>query len=53
MNDNLKAFGRGFIKGIKESPRGFFAPLVAALKWMQRVTDDALKDGARHSPSGH
>lgn len=39
MNESLNAFGRGFIRGVKESPREFFAPFVAVWKWFDQVTD--------------
>lgn len=35
MND----FVKGFIKGAKETPRGFFAPLVAVWRLLLTVTE--------------
>jgi hypothetical protein len=42
MNDNLKAFLEGAVEGAKETPRGFFAPVIAFFAWLNRVTDEAL-----------
>ena len=42
MNDNLKAFCEGVVEGAKETPRGFFAPVIAFFAWLNRVTDEAL-----------
>ena len=42
MNDNLKAFLEGAVEGAKETPRGFFAPVIALSRWMCRVTDEAM-----------
>jgi len=36
-------FFRGFIKGAKETPRGFFAPAVAIWRLLVGVTDSLLK----------
>ncbi|AGG89021.1 hypothetical protein [Rhodanobacter denitrificans] len=42
MNDNVKAFIEGFVQGVKETPRGFFAPVTAFFRWLNRVTDEAM-----------
>ena len=42
MNDNLKAFCEGFVRGAKETPRQFFAPVIAISRWMCRVTVEAM-----------
>lgn len=47
MNDNLKAFLEGVVEGAKETPRGFFAPVIAFFAWLNRVTDEALKPSDR------
>lgn len=39
MND----FVEGFIKGAKETPRGFFAPAVAVWRLLVGVTDSLTK----------
>lgn len=39
MNDFLA----GFIKGAKETPRGFFAPAVAIWRLLVGVTDSLVK----------
>lgn len=44
MNDNFKNFKSGFIQGAKETPRGFFAPLMVLFRWMDRVTDEVIND---------
>ncbi|MGH8159345.1 MAG: hypothetical protein ACREPQ_14590 [Rhodanobacter sp.] len=44
MSDYLKAFWNGCIQGAKETPRGFFAPLVALFRWLDRATDEALAE---------
>lgn len=43
MND----FVQGFIKGAKETPRGFFAPLVAVWRLLLSVTESLV-----HSQNG-
>lgn len=47
MND----FVQGFIKGAKETPRGFFAPAIAIWRLLVGVTDSLTKqkNGARHA----
>jgi len=42
MNESLKSFKDGFIQGARETPRGFFAPVVALCRWLNRVTDEAV-----------
>ena len=44
MNDNFKDFKSGFVQGAKETPRGFFAPIIALFRWMSQVTDEVMKD---------
>ncbi len=51
MNDNFKSFKRGFIEGAKETPRGFFAPIFALFRWMDRVTDEAMSGKQNQSTS--
>jgi hypothetical protein len=46
MNDNLKAFATGFIQGVKETPRGFMAPVLALIRWLDRVTDEVISQDA-------
>ncbi len=46
MNDNFKAFLEGVVEGAKETPRGFFAPVIAFFAWLNRVTDEALDPSA-------
>jgi hypothetical protein len=36
-------FVQGFIKGAKETPRGFFAPAVAVWRLLIGVTDSLVK----------
>lgn len=51
MSDFLK----GFIKGAKETPKGFFAPAVAIFRLFRDVTDSLLskkngmKNGMKHA----
>lgn len=40
MND----FVTGFIKGAKETPRGFFAPAVAIWRLLVGVTDSLIRN---------
>jgi hypothetical protein len=47
MNEFLKAFKDGFIQGARETPRGFFAPVVALCRWLNRVTDQAMSKKGR------
>ncbi len=43
MNDFLK----GFIKGAKETPRGFFAPAIAIWRLLISVTDSLIGSPAK------
>jgi hypothetical protein len=47
MNEFLKAFKDGFVQGARETPRGFFAPVVALCRWLNRVTDEAMSKKGR------
>jgi hypothetical protein len=51
MNDNFKDFKSGFVQGVRETPRGFFAPVIAFFRWMDRVTDEAMKDTEYRKPA--
>lgn len=42
MADYLNAFMRGFIKGAKETPRGFFAPMVAVWRLLLGITESLV-----------
>jgi hypothetical protein len=42
MNDNLKAFCRGFVHGARETPRAFFSPLITLFRWMDRVSKEGM-----------
>jgi hypothetical protein len=44
MNENFRAFTEGFVEGAKETPRGFFAPVIALCRWLDRVCDDAMRE---------
>ncbi|NOG39811.1 MAG: hypothetical protein HND43_10540 [Armatimonadetes bacterium] len=44
MND----FIQGFIKGAKETPKGFFAPVIALWRLLVGVSESLTKDKARH-----
>jgi len=46
LNENFKAFLEGAVEGAKETPRGFFAPVIAFFAWLNRVTDEALGTSA-------
>lgn len=43
MND----FVKGFIKGAKETPKGFFAPAVAIWRLLVGVTDSLMSNKKR------
>ncbi len=45
MNDFL----RGFIKGAKETPRGYFAPAIALWRLLVGVTDSLVKDSRQRA----
>lgn len=47
----LKAFGSGFVIGIKETPRGFFAPAVVIWNSLIGATDSLTKqkNGTKHA----
>jgi hypothetical protein len=51
MNDNFKDFKSGFAQGARETPRGFFAPIIAFFRWMDRVTDEVMKDAEYRKPA--
>jgi hypothetical protein len=53
MNESLKAFKDGFIQGARETPRGFFAPVVALCRWLNRVTDEAMSGKGRQDERRH
>lgn len=40
----MSDFIQGFIKGAKETPRGFFAPAVAVWRLLVGVTDSLLRN---------
>jgi hypothetical protein len=44
MNDFL----RGFIKGAKETPRGYFAPAIALWRLLISVTDSLTKESRQN-----
>jgi len=43
MNDILKAMGEGFKLGARETPRGFFAPVIVFFRWLSRITDEEMR----------
>ena len=45
----MSDFVQGFIKGAKETPRGFFAPAVALWRLLVGVTDSLVGEKA-HQP---
>jgi len=45
MND----FVKGFIKGAKETPRGFFAPAVAIWRLLVNTSESLTKDQAKRT----
>jgi hypothetical protein len=51
MNNNFKDFKSGFVQGVRETPRGFFAPVIALFRWMDRVTDEVMKDTEYRKPA--
>jgi Protein of unknown function (DUF2384) len=51
MNDNFKDFKSGFVQGVRETPRGFFAPVIALFRWMDRVTDEVMQDTEYRKPA--
>ena len=42
MNNKLKAILKGVAEGAKETPREFFAPIIAFATVMQRATQEVL-----------
>lgn len=44
MNEFLK----GFIRGAKETPRGFFAPAIAIWQLLIEVSESLTSDDSRH-----
>jgi hypothetical protein len=49
MNENFRAFTEGFVEGAKETPRGFFAPVIALCRWLDRIGDDAMREAQPYS----
>lgn len=47
----ISAFWTGFVIGIKETPRGFFAPAIAIWNLLSSTTDEILKskNGTKHA----
>jgi hypothetical protein len=43
----MNEFLQGFIKGAKETPRGFFAPAIALWRLMVGVSESLTKDKVR------
>ncbi|MBZ0291753.1 MAG: hypothetical protein K8L99_04215 [Anaerolineae bacterium] len=43
----MNEFVQGFIKGAKETPKGFFAPAIALWRLLVGVSESLLKDKAR------
>lgn len=42
MNKSLQAALEGVLAGIKETPRGFFAPGIAFFRWAMGITGSVL-----------
>jgi hypothetical protein len=49
MNENFRAFTEGFVEGAKETPRGFFAPVIALCRWLDRIGDEAMREARPYS----
>ena len=45
----MSEFLQGFIKGAKETPKGFFAPAIALWRLLVGVSDSLTRDKVRHS----
>lgn len=43
----MNEFVQGFIKGAKETPKGFFAPAIALWRLLVGVSESLTKDKAR------
>lgn len=52
MNKYLKAAVDGSLRGIRETPRLYFAPITALLAWMFRVTE-SVRLKHHHEQSAH
>jgi len=44
MNEFLSAFIQGFVKGAKETPRGFFAPAIYLWQRIVKMYDSVIFD---------
>lgn len=44
MNKYIKAAITGSLEGIRETPRLYFAPVIAFFKWMYRVAEQARQE---------
>jgi len=43
----LIAFCHGFVKGARETPKAYFAPLVAVWRLLVRTTEDLIGEDAK------
>lgn len=43
----MNEFVQGFVKGAKETPRGFFAPAIALWRLLVGVSESLVKDKVR------
>jgi hypothetical protein len=44
----MNEFVQGFVKGAKETPKGFFAPAIALWRLLVEVSESLIKDKVRH-----
>lgn len=44
----MNSFIQGFVKGAKETPKGFFAPAIALWRLLIGVTDSLTKEDKDH-----
>ncbi|MEY2116978.1 hypothetical protein [Rhodanobacter sp. FW106-PBR-R2A-1-13] len=43
MNPRVEAMVQGFMQGARETPRGFFAPVIVFFRWLDRLTDEEMR----------
>lgn len=47
-DEAMNEFLQGFIKGAKETPKGFFAPAIAIWRLLVGVSESLTKEKVRH-----
>lgn len=46
----MSEFLKGFVQGARETPRGYFAPIIAVWRVLFRITDDEVNHSRERGP---